>query len=333
MDHLKILSRAWTITWRYRALWLLGFLFALAGGGGGGGFGGGSRGGNGGSRSGGGGGGGGWPFGTIPSIDWNMVLIIALVVVAVIIVLAVIMTIVRYVAETAMMAGVDEIESTGVKLTVRRGFRLGWSRRALRLFLTDLAVYVPLAALAIVLVILALSPLLLLSVKIDAVSIIAGVICAGLELLVILFIVVVALAVSVVMPYIRRRVVLGQQGVLVSIRQSLMLARASLMDTGLMWLSLIGVRILQGIAMIPVLILVVALSVLIGGVPAGLVYLLSHSWVAAVLVGVPLFLIALVPPITFVRGLFEIYQSTSWTLAYRDVTARHADLLPVLSSV
>src|SRR5258708_2993613 len=34
MNHGKILARAWTLVWHSRALWLFGFLFALAGGGG-----------------------------------------------------------------------------------------------------------------------------------------------------------------------------------------------------------------------------------------------------------------------------------------------------------
>lgn len=37
MDYLDILKRAWNITWRYKALWVLGFFAAAAGGGGGGG--------------------------------------------------------------------------------------------------------------------------------------------------------------------------------------------------------------------------------------------------------------------------------------------------------
>jgi hypothetical protein len=255
------------------------------------------------------------------------VLLIVLAVLAVIFVLSVIVTIVRYMAETAMIAGVDEIEGAGAKLTVRRGFRLGFSRRALRLFLTDLIVHVPLVIGAITLVVLALSPLLLLMVDVTAVKIMAGVGCAMLELSVILFIIAVALAVSVVMPYIRRRAVLGQQGVLASIRQGLKLVRVSLIDTGLMWLLLVGVGILEWVVMIPILIAVVALAILVGGVPAGLVYLLSHSWVATALVGAPLFIITLVLPLTFAQGLFEVYDSTTWTLAYRDVTARHADLI------
>ena len=36
MDYGKVLSRAWEITWRWKALWILGFLAALGRGGGGG---------------------------------------------------------------------------------------------------------------------------------------------------------------------------------------------------------------------------------------------------------------------------------------------------------
>jgi len=327
MDHMKILKRAWTIVWRYKALWLFGFLFALAGGGGGGG-GGGSGAGPRTGVQGSGGSGGGMPFSLPSSIDGNTVWIIVAVVVAVIILLAIIMTFVRYVSETAMIAGVDEVEGTGDQLTVRRGFRLGWSRQALRLFLVDLVVYLPLVLLAIILIVLGLSPLLLLAVKADVARVVGIVTSIGLVLLVILFIAVLALAVSVVMPYIRRRVVLGKRGILASVRQGLAMVRAALLDTGLMWLLLVGVQIVQWFVLIPVLILVVALAVVVGGVPAGLVYLVSRSWVAAVVVGVPLFLIVFIPPLTFVRGLFELYLSTSWTLAYRDVVARHSDLLP-----
>ncbi|MGD8904906.1 MAG: hypothetical protein PVI67_15190, partial [Anaerolineae bacterium] len=36
MDYGKILTRAWEITWRWKILWILGFLAALGSGGGGG---------------------------------------------------------------------------------------------------------------------------------------------------------------------------------------------------------------------------------------------------------------------------------------------------------
>ena len=327
MDHKRILSRAWTITWRYRALWLFGFLFALASGVsftglrnlGGGGSG---RGGNGGGSA-----PSGNPFGNLPgNIDWNTVAIIVLAVVAIVLVLVVLMAVVRYVAETAMIAGVDEIESTEAKFTVRRGFRLGWSRQAFRLFLTDLAIRVPLTIAAIVLLAAALSPLLLLLLKVKGLQL-GAILAAPLGLLALLLILGAVLVVSLITPYIYRRVVLGKQGVFASIRQGWTLVRASLSETGLMWLVLAAFRLLWPLVMVPVLIVGVIVASVVGGVPAGLAYLISRSWVAAVVVGLPLFLIVFVPAVAYVQGLFELYQSTTWTLAYRETMARHGELL------
>jgi len=332
MDHLKILSRAWTVSWRTKALWLFGFLFVLAGGAGGysGGGGGGSP--SGVSSSGRAPSGGGFPQWSWPemsAIPWNTVLIIALAIVAIVIALIVILAIVRYVAETAMIAGVDETESTGEAFTVRRGFRLGWSRQAWRLFLTDLTIGLALVFGILVLLALAASPLLLLLVNVDVVRVIAVGAAILLVLPVILFFIVVGIAFSLVRPYIQRRVVLGRQGVLASIRQGLTLVRVSLRDTGLMWLLLIAVSFVWGIAKIPVLIIVVALSLVLGGVPAGLAYLISHSWIVAGILGGSLFLLVLVPVMSFVEGLFQVYWSTAWTLTYREAMARHGDALSV----
>jgi hypothetical protein len=232
--------------------------------------------------------------------------------------LIVIVTILRYVTETALIAGVDEIEGTGAGLTVRRGFRLGWSRQAWRLFLTEFVIYLLFGLGAILLLALAASPLLLLFLHVDAVSAIA----IGAT-----FLIVAGLTLSLVMPYIQRQVVLGRQGVAASFRQGLGLVRASLRDTGLMWLILAAIGFVWGIVKIPVIILLVVLAVITGGIPAWLAYTVSQSWVAAVAIGVPLFLLVLVPTVAFIEGLFQVYNSSAWTLAYRDVTGRHSHLL------
>jgi hypothetical protein len=170
---------------------------------------------------------------------------------------------------------------------------------------------------------------LLLLVNADVVRVIAVGVAILLILPAILFIIVAVLTLSLVMPYIQRRVVLGRQGVVASVRQGLKLVRGSLRDTGLMWLLLIAIGFVWGIVKIPVVIVLVVVSLLMGGVPAGLVYLVSHSWVAAVVVGLPLFLLVLIPTIAFVEGLFQVYRSSAWTLAYRQVVTQHSDLLPV----
>lgn len=315
MDHTKILSRAWTIVRSNRALWLFGFLLALTSGGE---SGGGARGGP------------SYTFNRqdlpqLSAVDWNLVIAVVAITILVVIALGVIMAVVRCVAATALIAGVDEIESTGARLTVRRGFRLGWSKSALRLFLVNLTLGFPLMLIFFFLFAAAASPLLFWAVSVPReLRIIATLISIGLLLVVILLLIITAIAVSLVMPYIQRRVVLAKQGVIASIRQGAQLVRASLMDTGLMWLILAGISILWGFFMIPVAVVALAITGLIGLVPGGLLYLVSQSWIAGLAVGVPLFLITFIPLISFIQGLFEAYVSSAWTLAYREVVARHA---------
>jgi hypothetical protein len=200
------------------------------------------------------------------------------------------------------------------------------------LFLTDLTIGLVLVFGVLVLLALAASPLLLLLINADVVRMIAVGVAILLILPAILFIIVAVLTLSLVMPYIQRRVVLGRQGVVASVRQGLKLVRGSLHDTGLMWLLLVAIGFVWGIVKIPVVIVLVVVASLMGGVPAGLVYLVSHSWVAAVVVGLPLFLLVLVPVMSFVEGLFQVYHSSAWTLAYRQVVTQHSDLLPVNGS-
>ncbi len=329
MNHKKILLRAWSLLWQSRVLWLFGFLFVLAGGSGmnfPGGNGGGSSGRGSGNQP-------HTPGGPTPpfpdvhfgDVNWTLVAGIIVGVVILVLLLALAAVIIRYLAETALVAGVDEIESTGAQLTVRRGFRLGWSREAGRLFLLDLVVYVPLALVAVGLLAAAALPLLFWLTQMVPLGIIASIITVCLEFLVICALIAAALVLSVTMPYIRRQVVLGKLGVFAALRQGFQLVRASLVDTGLMWLLLTGLRIVWSLVMIPVFIVLVILAVLVGAVPAGVAYLLSHSWVWPVVVGAPLFLLALVLPATFAVGLFESYTSASWTLAYREAADKYAE--------
>jgi hypothetical protein len=303
---------------RYRVLWVFGFLFALTGGAGSTNF----NFNSGSPRQSG-------QFPNFPSgsVDWNTVITIAAIVLGVLLVLAIVGTIVRYMAETALMAGADEIEATGAAPSVRQGFRLGWSRQAWRLFLTDLVILVPVAVAAGLLVVAAATPLLLWLTRQTPIGIMATVVTVALEALVIIFLVIVGLALSVVMPYLRRRVVLGRQGPLAALRQSVNLVRASLLDTGLMWLLLAAIRIVWSLVSFPVILVLFILAAIIGGVPAGIAYLVSHTWVWAAIVGAPLFLLMLIPSTAFVEGMFEAYVSASWTLTYREVAGKFSEQL------
>ncbi|MCJ7811588.1 MAG: hypothetical protein MUP62_05310, partial [Dehalococcoidia bacterium] len=156
MDHGKVLGRAWQILWRYRALWVFGVIVVLCAAGSSGNpnfnFGGGGDGYEGPNAP---PWGGEWrwegePFAeVVPQIlgAWMTVAGVILAVIAALCCLAVIVTVAKviflYVGETALIRMVDHYEETGEKKGVRQGFRLGWSRTALRLFIIDLLTRVP----------------------------------------------------------------------------------------------------------------------------------------------------------------------------------------------
>ena len=323
MDHSKILKRALSMTWNYRVLWVFGFLLALtlpnSGGGGspGGGSGGGSS--NGGP---------GVPF-QFPSISGqvlNTLITAGILLLCVIFLLAIAATVLRYLSETSLMRLVDQHEETGEKAGVREGFRLGWSRRAFRVFLIDFLVGVVGVVAFLLLLLVAASPLLVWFVNIDWLRALGTVTAIGLVFLVILFFILVAIILSVVMEFIRRAAVLEDLGVFDSIRRGFVLVRGRLGDIVIMALILFALSLAWTVVMIPIFILLVLAGIVLGGLPALLAGFLANlftqgatPWIVGALVGVPIFLLVLVVPGGFLSGLAQVFKSSAWTLTYREV--------------
>ena len=109
MDYGHVLSRAWEITWRWKVLWILGFLAGLGSGGGGGG---------GGSYS-----GDGSEFGEVP--PELIGLIAALVCLAILIAIAI--WVVSVIARGGLVAGVQQVEEEG-STTFGQAWRVGAAR-------------------------------------------------------------------------------------------------------------------------------------------------------------------------------------------------------------
>ena len=324
MDHLKVLKRAWEITWRYRVLWVFGIILALTTGGSTG------RGGG----SGGGGGNGGFPsFGDfsppeIPPQVMSMLIGVGIGLACVIVILTIASVVARYVAETALIRMVDDYEETGEKRSVRQGFRLGWSRTALRLFLINLLIGLPTALAFILLFALALAPLLLWTTKNTAAGVVGTVATIGLSFLVILLAIVVGVVLSLLMRFFRRVCALEELGVIESIRQGFDFVRQHLKDVGIMWLIMVGLGLGWMIVMIPVTILLVVVGAMVGGFPALLVGGLASlpfegavPWILAAAVGIPIFILVVAVPGLFLGGLAEVFKSSVWTLTYRELRA------------
>jgi len=323
MNHTKVLKRAWHIVWSYRALWVFGFILALTTGGGGGGSNWGQY--NFGSED--------FPGRGLrlerisPNIG-SMLLALVIGLACLIVLLIIVSAIARYVAATTLIRMVDDHEETGQKRSIRQGFRMGWSRSALRLFLIDLAVSLPTAVVFILLFALALAPLLLWATDVKAAGVIGTVITVGLCIIVILLAIVVALILSVLKPFFQRVCVLQHMGVAESIRQGYAMVKQNLKDVGLMWLITVGLRIGWAILMIPIVLVLLVVSGGLGGVLGllaggltGLAFEGAAPWIVGGLIGIPIFILVLAVPLSLLGGLFEVFLSSTWTLTYRELRA------------
>lgn len=323
MDHLKVLKRAWEITWRYPVLWVFGIILALTT-----------------AQRGRGpqaqynlkgedfSPGGDFYIGEIPSEVLGILVAIGIGLACVIVILIIASVVARYVAETSLIRMVDDYEETGEKRSVRQGFRLGWSRTALRLFLINLLIGLPTALAFILLFALALAPLLLWTTKSTAAGVVGTVATIGLGFLFVLLAIVVSIVLSLLRRFFWRVCALEELGVIESIRQGYGVVRQHLKDVGIMWLIMVGLGLAWIIVMIPVTLLLLVIGVMLGGFPALLVGGLASlffegavPWILAGAVGIPIFILVVAAPALFLGGLVEVFKSSTWTLTYRELRA------------
>ncbi|MBN1262117.1 MAG: hypothetical protein JXB35_15675 [Anaerolineae bacterium] len=333
MDYFKILKRAFNTVKDYKVLWIFGILVAL--GTAGGSSGGGSGGGNGATFSGGAENWQGFPE-NLP-FDIVMPAIGALIAIAVgfvilMFLLGIVVAVARYVAENALIKLVDAHEDTGVKHSFKEGFRIGWSRSAWQIFLINLVTGLVMAVGFIVLLILAALPLLLLIFDTTVTTVIGIATTVILGIIVILGFILAAIIVNVFLRFARRACALEGLGVFAAIKEGFRMGRGHLGEVALMWLHMVGIGIVYGIAMIPVTIILLMVSGILAAIPSVLVWTVVRMiagatfwpWVIAGVVGVPLFFIVMVAPLTLIGGWYEAFQSTVWTLTYRELKALEA---------
>jgi len=303
MDYGKLLRRAVEITWRHKALWLFGFLFALFTGAGGGGGGQGLQ----------------YRIGQSelarPEWAWGLALLVILLVL-VVVAAAVVLSNISVGALIGMVREVEETDHT----TVRSGWRTGkshlWS-----LIGIDLVTVIPAVIAALILIMLALTPLLLVPgqgalAEGEALSVLGIVLTVLLVLGAVAVIIVGGTVLGVVREFAFRQCVLEGRGVWSSIREGYRMVRAHLRSVGLMWLLLLGIDLAVGVVALPLALVGFGLA---GGAAAA-VYATSESVAAAIAValvlGIPVGLIS-----AAVRGVYLVFQSSAWTLAYREVQA------------
>jgi hypothetical protein len=325
MDHVKVLKRSWEILWRYRVLWVFGLILALTAGGGGG---------DQGMR---------WTYDGndpdlsqwihMPELPPNIVanlIAVGLGLACVAIILTVARFVFHYIAQTALIRMVDDHEETGEKRGVRQGFRLGWSRTTLRVFVIDLLTRLPgmLALFLLFLLGLAVFALIMLTQRTVVLMVIGVVAAIGLGFLIILMAILVSLAASLLRQFFWRVCALEETGVIDSIRQGFSFVRQHLADAIVMWLIMVGLEIGWVIVMIPTVLFLLVIAAVFGGLPAllvgglaSLVFEETIAWVLAALVGLPIFIVVMAAPLVFLGALAEVFKSNVWTLTYRELRA------------
>ena len=365
IDPIKILQRAWHVLWNYRTLWIFGLILALAAGS--------SFNGDNGMQ---------WreenqsyqvpSFGSpqealdyfnrelnrlltqgIPEENITAAALTAFlwtigVFVVFMLLVGIVVTIAYYVSVNAVIRMVDEYENTGTKLTVREGFRIGWSRTAWRLFLINLIVNLPAILFFVALLVGAAS--FFLSAR-NGTANLTPASLVGIFGLIFLggFIVLIwSILFNLLRPFFWRACVLEDASVGESLRRGFAIVRENWKSAGLMWLVMIGlgiawivVSILAVIITIPIVILTGIVAALVVALPALLLFAVFSAfltgplpWIAAGLFVLPLFATIAFSPWLLLGSWQTIYTSTVWTLTYREIkalpaTAPEAELVPV----
>ncbi len=327
MDYGKLLSRAFEITRKYRALWLFGVLAALFGGGGGSfNFGSGNFGGGGGSGRGGNGGLGGDVVPDLPPNFWQNLALIIAAVICLVLILSIISIVLRFISRAALIGLVQELEASSTTPTVGRGFAIG-RENFWRLLGIALVVNIPLSLVSFVVILIAALPMLgslipliqagnhppdeLVAVAMTGIFGSLALICCAVILLVAVHFIITPLY-----EFFMRACVIGKRGVMDSIREGYRLVRANLSNIAVLYILMIGIGIGFAILMIPV-------GLILLGIPAGLgfaVGAMANSVAPGIIIGLVLG-IPMVLVLIFVSGLFEAFRSAVWTEAYLTVTA------------
>ena len=359
----KILKRSWQILWNYRTLWIFGILLALTMGGGS------SSGSNssGSTRS------NSTPNnpsnfnGTLPEntpqwlrelANWGVqnieplfthpaqhvgtFVLIGVIILVIILFFSLLAAMVRYPAETAVMRMVDDYEHSGSKVGFRQGWKLGWTRRAFRLWLIDLILGIPAFVFMLLLALIGVVIFAIVSSGNPAANVVGIIIGIGIGLVALLALIVVATLLSLLRNFFARAAALEGKGTTASLRHGWAMFKRNWKNAGVMWLVMVGIGIGYGIAgiiifflLIPLYLILLLPAALIAALPAligfGITSLFASgplAWIVGALFGLPFFFITLFSPLIFINGWYKLYQSNVWTLTYREIQALE-NLAPV----
>ncbi|MHB9032151.1 MAG: hypothetical protein ACYC6L_03780 [Anaerolineae bacterium] len=232
--------------------------------------------------------------------------------------------VIRLISQGAMIGMVDDIERRD-QTSLGVGFKAG-GRAFLDLLLVDILIGLAVVVMAVIFGLL-LTVLLLVGViparVLRAPGIPTGLSPAlglwGVFVLVFMFIIGVVLVaaaaavISIVRMMAQREVVLGGHGAGRALGNAVQLFRMKLGQLGIMWLLLFSINLALSLVTLPLTILgAMALAL-----PFQLAAQDSFSGVAGWVLGMPLLVIIALTGL-FINGVYTVFRSTVWTLAYRE---------------
>jgi len=276
-----------------------------------------------------------WLNGDLPPEMADLVVGSIAIIAAVIIAVVLLASVVRYVADVALIRAVNDQAETGQRASLGRLLGMGFSRSAWRFFLIDLIVRLPLLVLFAALLLLSLTPLSLWATG-DVEASLLGISATGLLVSGLMLLAVAINAVlSVMIAFFRRSCALEEVGVLAAISRGLNLLVHNIKDVAVMTAVVILVTIAWAILLIPaalLLIPIVLAFVLLGGLAFVVVFLpvaglasLALGEVLALVLAASVALVVFIPivgaPIFFANGLLHVYISSTWTLTFRELRA------------
>lgn len=345
------LKRSWHILWNYKVLWIFAFLLALTSG----------------NSSSGSNGGSGFRYsqnidtgtGNFSSGQWavwmkqieawfaqtisplfatqakalSTSIWIGVGVVLFVIVLSLLFALVRYPAESAIIRMVDEYEFSGTKLSFKEGWKLGWTRRAFRMAVIDLILSAPLLLFIAIIIVIVFA---LSMNQAQWTSVPPGAFPAILAGVLFLLVFVAGMAfLGLLRNFIIRAAALEDSGVGESFRRGWQVFADNVKNSFLMWLTLLGVDIGVGMAMILVVLLLIPVYVvmaipgaIVAAIPGAIAFGITSiftspvlPWIIGGVVALPFLILIIFSPLVLINGLVQLFKSNNWTLAYRQFTA------------
>jgi hypothetical protein len=252
-----------------------------------------------------------------------------------ILIVGAIFAILRYVSETAAIRMVDEYEQGGAKVGFRAGWKLGWSRRAFRMWVIDLVISLP--AILFLSLLLGLGVLFFFSAQSGNRGLALGgtVAAIGCMFLFLFALIVLMVFLSLLRQFFVRAAALEDASIGESFRRGWRMFKENWKSAALMWLIMLGIGIGFGIAtmilfflLIPAYLLTGLAGLVVAAIPGAIAFGIANiftsgplTWVIGGLAALPLFFTVMFSPLTLIGGWMQIFQSSVWTLTYREFKA------------